>query len=165
MNQNGNQLIIAGTGHRPKYCPCKYNNNHPWLLDLKNRLRSYLSDSRPDIIRAGGAIGWDTWLAQIALELEIDLHLYLPFDGQGNAWPDESRKEYKRIKSLASKINYTSDHYYPKVFIDRDIQMITGADKVVALLDPNVNSGGTFYTVGEAKKLGLEIVNFWSLYQ
>ena len=31
-------LVIAATGHRPKYCPCKYKENHPWLDDLKNRL-------------------------------------------------------------------------------------------------------------------------------
>lgn len=155
-------LIIAGTGHRPKYCPCKYKNDHPWLIDLKKRLKNYLSEIDDEIIvRSGGAIGWDTWLAQVALDLKLDLHLYLPFNGQGDQWPSDSKKEYERIKGLASKINYTSEHYYANVFLDRDVQMITGSDKVFALLNPEVNSGGTFYTVGEAKKLKIDVVNFW----
>lgn len=162
-------LIIAGTGHRPKYCPCKYKNNHPWLVALKQRLNGYLTeilyilkfDDTKIIIRAGGAVGWDTWLAQVALELDLELHLYLPFKDQGKEWPSDSRKEYERIKVEASKIIYTSENYHPQVFFDRDLDMITGADKVVSLLDPKVNSGGTFYTVGEAKKLGIDIVNFW----
>lgn len=164
-----NNLIIAGTGHRPKYCPCKYKVSHPWLTSLKARLKGYLTEtvyiSRFDtkvIVRAGGAIGWDTWLAQVALELDLELHLYLPFPDQGKTWPSDSLKEYERIKGEAHKIVYTSDHYHPKVFFERDLAMITGADKVVALLDPAVDSGGTFYTVGEANKMNIDVVNFWS---
>lgn len=163
-----NNLIIAGTGHRPKYCPCKYKVNHPWLTSLKKRLANYLIEmgfgDTNRIIRAGGAIGWDTWLAQVALELDLELHLYLPFPDQGKTWPSDSLKEYERVKGEADKIVYTSERYHPKVFFERDLAMITGADKVVALLDPAVDSGGTFYTVGEANKMNINVVNFWSPY-
>lgn len=159
-------MIIAGTGHRPKYCPCKYREQHGWLINLKKRLTNYLVEmgymSLPDrIIRAGGAIGWDTWLAQVALELDAELHLYLPFPDQGKMWPKSSRDEYERIKGDADQIFYTADNYYPTVFLDRDKEMITGADTVVALLNPEVTSGGTYYTVQQAKKQKIHIVNFW----
>lgn len=158
-------MIIAGTGHRPKYCPCKYKDNHPWLINLKKRLSNYLIEIRDhredDIIRAGGAIGWDTWLAQVALELDFTLHLYLPFPDQGKNWPTKSRKEYERIKKEADVINFTSEEYHPEVFLDRDVQMITGSDTVVSLLNPEVDSGGTYYTVQEAKKLKIPVINFW----
>lgn len=158
-------MIIAGTGHRPKYCPCKYKDNHPWLINLKKRLSNYLIEIRDhhddDIIRAGGAIGWDTWLAQVALELDFTLHLFLPFPDQGKNWPSSSRNEYERIKSEAHMINFTADEYYPDVFLDRDVQMITGSDTVVSLLNPEVDSGGTYYTVQEAKKLEIPVTNFW----
>lgn len=39
--------------------------------------------------------------------------------------------------------------------------MIAGADKVVALLNPEASSGGTFYTVQKAKSQNIEVVNFW----
>lgn len=159
------EMIVAGTGHRPKYCPCKYKGDHPWLINLKKRLTDYLIEMQFGdeklIVRAGGAIGWDTWLAQVALEMDLELHLYLPFEGQGDRWPSDSKREYERIKADADVINYTSEHYYRKVFLDRDTEMITGADKVVALLNPEVDSGGTYFTVQEAKKLNIHIVNFW----
>ena len=163
-------MYIAGTGHRPKYCPCKYNNSHPWLNKLKSDLTSVLSEivdnhyefsNDPIIIRTGGAIGWDTWLAQVALKIGIPLHLYFPFPGQETKWPSESREKYQKIKSFASKVIYTSENYYPEVFLKRDIDMITGCGKILALLNPEVNSGGTFYTVSKAKELGINVENFW----
>ncbi len=160
------KMIVAGTGHRPKYCPCKYKKKHPWLDNLRGRLKFYLksldaTSKHGIIVRAGGAIGWDTWLANAALELGLELHLYLPFPDQGSQWPTDSRTEYERIKELADKVNFTSDKYYPKVFLHRDLEMITGSDQVVSLLNPEVSSGGTFYTVQEAKKLDIDVINFW----
>lgn len=158
-------MHIAGTGHRPKYCPCKYNNKHPWLLnikaDLRNRLVEIADNYASLVIRAGGAIGWDTWLAQVALELSLPLHLYLPFPGQESQWPSDSRKEYERIKSLATNVIYTSQTYYSEVFLKRDVDMITGCGKILALLNPEADSGGTFYTVNKAKELGINVENFW----
>lgn len=159
------EIIIAGTGHRPKYCPCQYQEDHPWLINLKKRLENYLiemgSGDTHRIIRSGGAIGWDTWLAQVALDLDLELHLYLPFPEQGKNWPIQTRKEYERIKEEADVVNFTSDKYYPTVFHDRDIQMIKGSDKVVALLNPEVSSGGTFFTAAKAKEMNIHVVNFW----
>lgn len=160
------KMIIAGTGHRPKYCPCGYKKKHPWLSNLRGRLKFYLTSldkvtKDGIIVRAGGAIGWDTWLAQTALDIGLELHLYLPFAGQEQKWPTDSREEYDRIRRLAAKVNYTAERYYPKVFLERDRQMITGANQVVALLAPEVDSGGTYYTVGEAKKLDIDVINFW----
>lgn len=84
-------MIIAGTGHRPKYCPCKYDENHPWLFDLKERLGIYLGiwkntllNKEKLIVRSGMAIGWDTWLAEEALVMDIEVHCFVPFKGQGS---------------------------------------------------------------------------------
>lgn len=163
-------MYIAGTGHRPKYCPCKYNENHPWLVKLKSDLELRLAEIVDNhyefsnsliVIRTGGAIGWDTWLAQVALKMGLPLHLYLPFPGQESNWPSDSRKEYERIKSLATNVVYSSETYYPEVFLKRDIDMITGCGKILALLNPEATSGGTFYTVNKAKELGISVENFW----
>ena len=159
------KIIIAGTGHRPKYCPCQYDRSHPWLINLKKRLENYLiemefGDARR-IIRSGGAIGWDTWIAQVALDLDLELHLYLPFPDQGKKWPAESFLECERIKENADVVNYVSDKYHPKAFHQRDIEMITGSDKVVSLLNPEVKSGGTYFTVQKAKEMNIHVINFW----
>jgi hypothetical protein len=39
--------------------------------------------------------------------------------------------------------------------------MITGSDKVVSLLNPEVKSGGTYFTVQKAKEMKIHVVNFW----
>jgi len=54
------KLVLAGTAHRPKFCPCGYKNNHPWLDQLRADLSSYLSNYKNAIVRSGGAIGWDS---------------------------------------------------------------------------------------------------------
>ena len=160
------KLEIAGTGHRPQFCPCKFDDSHPWLINLKKRLTDYLIEMQYGdtkvIVRAGGAIGWDTWLAQVALEMDLDLHLYLPFPDQANRWPTKTREEYERIKSDADEIFFTADEYHQRVFLDRDDQMIAGADKVVALLNPEAKSGGTYYTVQKAKEQFIDTVNFFN---
>jgi len=159
-------VIIAGTGHRPKYCPCEYNENHPWLVELRSRLSYYLDMwknalDEPVIIRTGMAIGWDTWLAEEALNQELEVHAFVPFPGQESRWPSHSQERYRKILDKTANVEYSADEYHRSVFFDRDIAMITGIDKVVALLNPEATSGGTFYTVQQAKKAKLEVVNFW----
>lgn len=82
-------MIIAGTGHRPKYCPCKYNDSHEWLVKLKADLAETLKKNKPEAVIGGMAIGWDTWLVQVALELKIPVYAYVPFREQGKKWPTE----------------------------------------------------------------------------
>lgn len=160
-------MIIAGTGHRPEYCPCKYKESHPWLNDLKNRLSYYLGiwnhtiGDEDLIIRTGMAIGWDTWLAETALEMDLEIHAFVPFPGQEKAWPTKSREKYQKILDKSKEVCYTADKYHPRVFLDRDDAMITGVDKVVALLNPEAESGGTYYTVKKAESMNLEVINFW----
>jgi uncharacterized phage-like protein YoqJ len=152
-------MIVAGTGHRPKYCPCKYKDPHPWLSELKRDLRESISEAKTII--TGMALGWDIWLAQVALQHKIPIHCYIPFKGQEFSWPKSSRKEYQRIIGLAEKVVYISEQYYKECFLERDRAMIDNCNKVYSLLNPEVDSGGTYYTVQYAKSKNLEIKNFW----
>lgn len=157
----GNNLIVAGTGHRPKYCPCKYQENHSWLLDLKSRLKFSLSQLNPRAVISGMAIGWDTWLAQVALELGIPVWAYVPFKGQGAKWPSSSKKEYDRILKESEKIIYISEEYHSDAFLKRDREMVDNASIVYALWNPQALSGGTYYTVNYANDNLVKVVNFW----
>jgi len=154
-------MIIAGTGHRPKFCPCKYKENHPWLLDLKDRLALSMLANKVTHVISGMAIGWDTWLAQVALELEIPVWAYVPFKGQGGNWPSSSRKEYERILANSEIVTFLADEYDKDVFLARDRAMVLDCDEVFSLLNPEAKSGGTYYTVQYAKKQDRPITNFW----
>lgn len=154
-------MIIAGTGHRPHICPCRYKENHPWLQELRKKLEKKLDTVKPSAIISGMAIGWDTWLAQEALLLGIPVKAYVPFECQSSNWPTKSRVEYDRVLSLCQEIKYVSKHYHARAFYDRDERMIDNCEEVFALWNPDINSGGTYYTVSYAKNLNKPITNFW----
>ena len=154
-------MIIAGTGHRPKFCPCKYKDPHPWLDNLKQDLKQELIKDQAETVITGMAIGWDTWLAQVALELKIPVHAYVPFRGQGSKWPTSSKNEYDRIIELSEKVVYISDSYSNEAFLKRDRAMVDDAEMVYALLNPESTSGGTFYTVKYTEMQGMQVKHFW----
>lgn len=155
-------MIVCGTGHRPRFCPCKYKENHPWLLELREKISLQLStENNIKAIISGMAIGWDTWLAQEALKLKIPVWAYVPFKSQGSQWPTSSKKEYERILSLSEKVLYISEEYSNEAFLKRDRAMVDNSDHVYSLLNPESTSGGTFYTVQYAKGKNKPITNFW----
>lgn len=154
-------MIVAGTGHRPQFCPCGFNENHPWLLDLKSSLVVELVAKEVTTVISGAAIGYDTWLAECALELNIDLHLYVPFEEQGATWPQKSRDKLNLLKNKAKEVKVINSYYSKNCFFKRDEEMIKNCEEVFSLLDPYKTSGGTYYTVKYAKKLGRPITNFW----
>lgn len=154
-------MIVAGTGHRPKYCPCKYKENHPWLTKLKYRLIDKIKSDEPELIISGMAIGWDTWLAKAALYMGIPLHAYVPFPESSSHWPKKSRETFDSILEAANEVYYISDSYSPEVFLTRDLAMVKNADIMWALWNPEIESGGTYATIQMAKKEDKDIYNFW----
>lgn len=157
-------MIIAGTGHRPQYCPCKFDESHPWLEDLKMRVSEWLDRHQPTAVISGMAIGWDTWLAQVAQAKGIPVWAYVPFKNQGSKWPPPARLAYNEILRKSEIVTYLSDEYYPDVFLARDRAMVEDADYIYSLLNPEAKSGGTYYTVQYAKKQNKTGKNFWRDY-
>lgn len=170
-------MILAGTGHRPKYCPCKYDDNHPWLSALRGRIANVLKVNNISMVITGMAIGFDTWLAEEAMKQGLEIHAYIPFEGQSRTWPTKSKLKYQEIIKYSSQVNFFEEEittipidnkekvksfeYMKKCFLLRDKAMIDNADLVISLLDPKINHGGTFYTVNYAKKNNKPIINVW----
>lgn len=157
-------MIIAGTGHRPAFCPCMYDETHEWFIKLKSTLVGCLEPFKDETecVISGMAIGWDTWLAEAALEVGIPVHAYVPFRDQGKKWPTFSQKRYKNILDKSDKVLYISEEYSNEAFLKRDRAMVDAATQVYALLNPEVTKGGTFYTVNYAKSNKVPVTNFWS---
>lgn len=159
------RLIIAGTGHRPKYCPCKYNEKHPWLVDLKRRLYADLdvgwNSQQIEYVISGMAIGFDTWLAEVCLDIGIPVHAYVPFKGQESKWIPSAIEHYNNILSKCENIVYIANSYSNKAFLDRNKAMVDKCDILFALADPYNLDSGTAHTVEYAKKQNKEIENYW----
>lgn len=154
-------MIIAGTGHRPKYCPCGYDESHPWLENLRKVLKEKILEKSPDGIITGMAIGFDTWLAEAAIETGTYLSCYVPFEDQGKTWPPKAYKKYLEILDRADCILYVSQEYSRDCFLKRDRAMVEDADEIFCLLNSSLKQSGTYYTVNYAKQKGKLITNFW----
>ncbi len=115
---------------------------------------------------AGGALGFDTLAAQTVLHLkqrypQIKLILVLPCKDQASRWSVQDLKEYERIKALADKVVYTSEHYYAGCMHKRNRHLVDNSSLCICYLAQS--SGGTAYTVNYAKAQGLTIVNLHNL--
>lgn len=160
--------IITLSGHRPKYCPCLYEKNHPWLNKLKTDIIDKIQVVKPCVIISGGALGFDTWGAQAAryarteLNMDIELHMYIPCKNFCAKWNQEDQEIYHSLLDEAMVVKYISREYTKSCCHQRDQAMVNACDEVWALFNEGpVKKGGTFTTVKMAKKAGRPIYNFW----
>ena len=155
-------MILAATGHRNKYWPCKYDTNNDWYKSLVSNIKSKLIELAPELVITGGAIGFDMEIAEAALNLGIEHHLYKPTLKQGINWPKRSRNRLNAIANSSSEVILCSEYYYPAVFLIRDKMMVDAADQMIALLSPDAsNESGTFQTVEMAIKQNKKVHNIW----
>ena len=156
-------MIYAGTGHRPQFLPCKFDETSYWLkrciLDLEYWMEENLHEI--EYIITGGALGWDTWLAESSLKLEIPFKVYVPFEKQDRWWSHQDKTRYKQLLKNADDIILVQKKYSKRAFLERDRRMVDSADKMIALWNPGHKSGGTYYTICYAESQQKEVINFW----
>jgi len=154
-------MIVTGSGHRCSYFPGKYDEKHPWAVDLKERLSNWIFENKPSLIISGMALGYDTFLAEEAVRQKIPFDAYVPFPSQSSNWPQSSKARYLNLLGYARETIVTSDKYSNAAFLERDCQMVDACDLILALLDPKVSKGGTYHTVSYARKKNKEVINLW----
>ena len=140
-------MIIAGTGHRPHKLNNEYEYQGPlskWIMD---QTREVLLAKAPERIISGMAIGYDTMLALVALELKIPLLAAIPFVGQETRWPKSSRDLFNKILSDRLTISHVvcEGGYAGWKFIKRDHYMVDNGDEVIACYNGDLQ-GGTWQT-------------------
>lgn len=148
-------MIIAFTGHRPnKLGFYKPNPLQSWI---RSEITRILSELNPQYTIVGGALGVDTWAAQISYSLQIPYILAVPFLGQEKIWPQSSKDEYNLIKSRAKEVVVVCDGGYSAAKMQiRNQWMVDRCNKLIAVWDGT--SGGTGNCVAYANKLGREII-------
>lgn len=153
------------TGHRPVKFSFKYNEKHPDCVRLKGLLKEEVRKSileGYDYWVSGMALAWDTWGAEIVLELKaefphIKLEAALPCFDQEKIWPEESQKRYHNILAKADWVRYvTKEPYSAKTMLIRDFYMVDKSGRIIAGF--NGTPGGTKHTHDYAVKKGLEII-------
>lgn len=154
-------LILAGTGHRP-------NRLGGYNLTTDRKLRVLASTGvqqlRPTYGYCGGALGWDMVWGAALMEAGIPYCLALPWPGMGDNWFHPKVAVLNALKRNADRVHYLRDTYSKGAYIERDKYMVDNAQGVVALLDPNATTSGTYQTVQYAETLNLPVMNLWPLY-
>lgn len=157
-------MIFAGTGHRPRDTSWKYNESHINCIKLKQKIKVFLLEYKDkiDYVISGGAMGFDTWLAEACYELQIPYHVYVPFKGQENKWFEKTKQRYKKILRQADNILLVSEGGYDiKKLFKRNEKMVDSCDEVIAYWNPERQQGGTFATIRYAQKVGKPIHNLY----
>ena len=112
--------------------------------------------------RCGGALGFDTLVAKLIINLKIKypyikLVLILPCIEQTKWWKEEDKEIYKYIIDNSDEVLYTSKNYFRGCVFKRNRMLVDESRFCICYLTKN--NGGTFYTVNYAKEKGLIVYN------
>lgn len=154
-------MIIAGTGHRPDKLGGYSDAVFKRLVALATAsLRRY----QPTLVISGMALGWDQALTRAALNLDIPVHAYIPFEGQESKWPEANQDKYHMLLALcAEKIICCKGFYASWKMQRRNEMMVDACDSVLALW--NGSSGGTANCLAYVHHQGKSYINVWKSWE
>lgn len=155
---NARKKIMAATGHRPDklggYTSEVAYKLHRLALD---ELKAHW----PDLVITGMALGWDTAVAEAALDLQIPFIAAVPFRGQQSAWPFASQDRYNHLLKKAHEIVVVCEGGYAAWKMQRRNEyMVDRATEILALW--NGTPGGTGNCIDYANRCRKPVHNVWS---
>lgn len=150
--------ICCFTGHRD----IKIEKYNAVTLRLEWQLRRLIENEDVTVFRAGGARGFDTLAAISVLKLKseyphIKLHLLLPCKNQEKLFELSEKRLYRYVLANADEVKFVNERYAIGVMKARNRALVDGSDICVAYLSKS--SGGTYQTVGMARRAGLSVIN------
>lgn len=153
-------LVIAGTGHRPS----KLGGYGPSLVQdaVREGIRRELKarDDQTLEVISGMALGFDQWLFEEALALDIPVTAAVPFIGQESTWPAESKQHYHALLQKAWRIAVVSaGGYSPAKMHIRNHWMVDNSNLLLAAWDGS--PGGTAECLKYAWAKGCLVVKVW----
>lgn len=95
---------------------------------IRNKLQE-LSGTKDLHVLSSLNLGIETWAAEIADELKVNTHVYIPFDSPHSKWPQSSKKNYLYLlKKARKRIVISEEPYTAKAFHECKNRMIEDAD-------------------------------------
>ncbi|ABS83657.1 hypothetical protein 0305phi8-36p097 [Bacillus phage 0305phi8-36] len=142
--------VLTFTGPRPQnlFGFDKDNpDNKMVYIWLTKKILAYCKKYPNAHFITGGALGVDTWAAEIVIEArklypDITLEIAVPHEGHGNKWRPEARKHYKWIKSKADVVTMVSNQPFTmRCMQARNEYMVDNATAIIGVW--NGSSGTT----------------------
>lgn len=160
--------ICCFTGHRPKLFPWGTDEQDTRCLGLKKRLKESIYeaiDDGFDCFITGGALGVDTWAAEIVLRAkrenaeQLFFELALPYESYNKNLGIEAGGRLERIQDAADKVTVVSGRKnIRRAFYERDHYMVDKSQRLIAVYDDASDMrGGTYLTLQYAIQKGIEI--------
>jgi len=144
--------IVGISGHRPPGLGCGYEIPNPVYDKVYKAIVDKFHELSPEKIISGMALGTDTISCWAAIELNIPFIAAVPFEGQDSMWPDDTKRIFKHLLSLAEKVVIVSPgSYAPEKMHTRDRWIIDNSDCLLAVWN-GIEKGGTYGTIRYAQK-------------
>lgn len=128
--------------------------------ELRFFARMALRRHKPDLVVAGGALGWDQALAWATLDLGIPLTLVLPFRGMESRWEPDMRAEFKRMVELAQTVECLGETFDMDLYQARNVRMVDESEGVLGMWDGR-KFGGTFNCLRYAHTQEKRVYHLW----
>ncbi len=141
------------------------------LTELQQVLETAIAHGFVDFY-AGGAIGWDTYCAQLVLDLRelypaIALHLVLPCSRaeQTAHWSPQQRIAYDCIYDAADSCEFVAETYTRFCMQQRNKRLVELADCCICYCREPDGRTGTAQTVRLARQKGIPVINLADEYE
>lgn len=142
--------IAGGTGHRE---PHPRPDVEAWLRPTLLKTLRYLRDVHgTTTVISGLALRWDTWLADAALELDLELWGYSPGRWQADTWSPDQKAHWRDLCAAATRMEYADpgDRYKPAAFHIRNDWIFRDCDLGVTDWRYGTYKGGTYHAMDRA---------------
>lgn len=151
---------VCFTGHRS----LTDTETKTTVLRLRQIVRHLAQNYGTKNFYAGGALGFDTLAAQAVLEVKkeipsISLHLIIPCRDQADRWSYINRKTYDEICASADSVRVLAEKYHRGCMHVRNRALLDASSLCICCLRAGESSGGTAYTVKEATRKGIPVIN------
>lgn len=157
------------TGHRPAGFAFGDNERSPGCRRFKEVLAQQIErvcGMGVTVFNTGCALGTDMWAAEEVVklraahpELGLELHSFIPFEGQDSKWSFTDRRRYRRLRAASDRESVISASYSNQAYFERNRRMVDAADIVIAVFDCGERRrSGTLQTVNYAKSRAKPII-------
>jgi uncharacterized phage-like protein YoqJ len=158
--------VVGGSGHRPLKLAESYEVFDLTKNILVNILREKLVELEADLVKSGGAVGFDTCLSAAAHREGIPFDVIIPSEEQKTRYPKPVREEYERMLSCARKVIIPpacmkTENYRERLLIRNEV-IADESTTLIALWDRS-KYGGTYHCVRyfERTRPGETYINLW----
>lgn len=106
--------------------------------------------------------GVTNFVCGMAVGFDMMAGAVVPFRGQEERWNEGNKRRYRRILREADSVIELSDRFFRGAELRRNEYMTNHSCRVIAYYDGSPRSG-TGYTVADARKKGLSVMNLFDL--